>query len=388
MSRRRGLIVAGAAAVVLARGVGAQETGRLDSVLDTLTARHAIATARRQAFDDSVSRTRASFDTVRSGPLTVLVTRADRSVATAAARMALDSLVPLGDSLLRRLDGLRFVMRSSGPSSWELTRPRAIWESRPERRVTLTLLDHNNIERNQIQASAFRPAALAPYMIDHARVRLAQSVPASLARWAGGMGGTGGTAPIRFDTTLAFEWALLRLDLVSSASFISRGCFDGRAADCRHVLGLDSSATPVQSYFDAAGRRDMVRRHGEVLRRRDYTRTEECLAGTDAACAQLLERGPADLSIGSVGHRVSLLQLAIQVGGPDATMRVFRGDGSVAEQLAAIAGMPVDSLTALWLTRVRNQRVASDNMAAGMAAASLGWIGLLGLLALRNKRWR
>jgi hypothetical protein len=68
--------------------------------------------------------------------------------------------------------------------------------------------------------------------------------------------------------------------------------------------------------------------------------------------------------------------------------RVFRGDGTVETQLAAISGMTVDSLTALWLARIRHERVASDNVAPGMAFASLGWIGLLMLLAMRNKRWR
>src|SRR5687768_6310931 len=68
----------------------APETQRLTRVLDSLTARYAEARARRQTFDDSVSRSRATLDTVRSGPITVLVTSGERRIAAAAARIAVD----------------------------------------------------------------------------------------------------------------------------------------------------------------------------------------------------------------------------------------------------------------------------------------------------------
>ena len=363
----------------------AQETQRLATLLDSLVVRRAAAESRRRAFDDSVSQMRAAFDTVRNGPITVLVTRGERGVAAAAARIAVDSLAALGDTLLGRLEGMRFVIRGIGMSAYELTRPRAIWEPRPEPRMAITRLDHNGIEQNQLYERSSRPAIFAGYMIDHARLRLAQSVPATLAQWAGG---PGTVAPIRFDTALTFEWTQMRLDLVSSPSIVSRRCFDGSKADCRHVLGLDSSSTPARTYFDSAGRRIIVERNGERFRREDYARTESCLRGADAACIQLLERNVANMAIGSMGHRVALLQLAIQEGGVESTGRVFRGIGTVDEQLAAISGLPVDSLTALWLARVRYERVASDNVSPGMAFASLGWVGLLVLLAVRNKRWR
>jgi hypothetical protein len=362
-----------------------QETQRLAKVLDSLVVRHAAVKARREAFDDSVSKTRAALDSVRHGPLTVLVTRAERPMAAAAARIALDSLTVLGDTLLARLQGLRFVIRGTGISPYERSRPRAIWERRPEPQVMITMLDHNGIEQNPLHERASRTAIMAAYMIDHARRRLAQSLPVTLARWAGQ---TGSAAPMRFDTAQTFEWTQLRLDLVSSASVVARRCYDGTMADCRHVLGLDSSSTPARTYYDSTGRRVLVERHSDRFRRRDFARTESCLGGSDAACLELLERSIADIPIGSVGHRVALLQLAIQQGGGEATGRVFHANGSVDARLAAISGMPIDSLTALWLDRVREERVASDNVAPGMVFASLGWIGLLVLLAARNKRWR
>jgi hypothetical protein len=363
----------------------ARETQRLATVLDSLVARHQTAHARRQAYDDSVTQARSAFDTVRSGPITVLATPGERRAAAAAARIAVDTLALLGDTLLARLHGLRFVVRGTGMSTHELSRPRAIWESKPEPRMAITRLDHNDIEQNPFHERASQTALFARYIVDHAQRRLAQSVPVVLATWAGR---TGSAAPIQFDTVETFEWTQLRLGLVSSASVVSRRCFEGSMVDCRHVLGLDSSDTPARTYYDAAGRRAVVERNGERFRRREYARTESCLAGADSACVQLLERNVADMSISSTGSRVALFRLAIQQGGMESTGRVFRATGPVGAQLAAISGIPVDSLTALWLDRVRNERVASDNVAPGMTFASLGWIGLLVLLAVRNKRWR
>lgn len=365
-----------ALAVLLSAGLEGQDIHRQSAILDSIVAYHRVAAANRTAFDDSLARARQILDTVRAGPLTVFVSPGDRDFGADALRIALDSLAPLGDRMIASLRGMRFVARRVPPP---------YWVSPDARPIAVTVLDHNNIEQNQFWEMTARAPVVGGYIVDHARRRLASMVHPALARW---MAGSGGGAPVRFDTASAFDWSQLRLDLVSSPSPVARRCFQGSMPDCRHVLGFDSVRAPAREYFDSAGRRFLVERHGEQLRRRGSARVTACLAGADSVCVALLERGFVDLSIASIGQRVALLQHAIQIGGPDAAARVLSAQGTPEEQLAAVARLPIDSLVVRWHGQIRNHRVVSDNMSAEMALGSIGWIAVLGFLAMRNKRWR
>lgn len=372
---RTGLAATLVAAVVSA-SAGAQDIREQSAILDSIVSRQRVATARRQAFDDSLTRARLALDTVRAGALTAFVSSGERDLAAAALRMTMDSLAPLGEKIQASLRGLRFVVRRVPPPYWASERARP---------VAVTRLDHNNFEQNQYWEMTPRPALIASYMIDHARQHLARAAHPAMQSW---VSAGQPVAPIRFDTTSTFEWSQLRLDLVSSPSVVARNCFNGRMSDCRHVLGLDSARAPVREYYDSAGRRFLVSRNIEQFRRRDYARTNACLAGSDASCVHVLEHNFSVLAIASVGQRVALLRLAVQRGGPDAAIRLLTATGTPEQQLAVTAAQPTDSLIAEWHARLRNQRVASDSMSPGMALASLGWLGLLGFLATRNRRWR
>lgn len=369
-------LVALALASLQGAPLAAQDITHQSATLDSMVARHRVAAARRMAFDDSLTRARQVLDTVRAGPLTVFVSPGDRDLAAEALRITLDSLEPLGDRMIAALAGMRFVARRVPPPYW------ASADARP---IAVTVLDHNNVEQHQYWDMTARAPLVAAYITDHSRRRLASLVDRSLARW---LGGTLGDAPARFDTVTAFEWAQLRLDLISATSTVPRRCYDGNMRDCRHVLGLDSVGSKVREYYDSAGRRYMVQRNVEQLRRRDFALTASCLAGVNSACVSVLERSFVDVSIASIGHRVAFLQLAIQRGGPDAAARALSARGTPVQQLEAISRMPIDSLIAAWHARIRNQRVASDNMSPGMALASIGWLAVLGALAMRNTRWR
>ncbi|HET9453507.1 MAG TPA: hypothetical protein VFO66_04400 [Gemmatimonadaceae bacterium] len=373
---------------LLSAPLGAQDVAQQSVILDSMVARHRVAEARRKAFDDSLAQARQVLDTVRAGPFTVFVSPGNRGLVSEALGITLDSLAPLGDRMIAALQGMRFVARRvpSRTSSMPVTVfDRAYWVSAEPRPVAVTVLDRNNIEQHQYWDVNARAPLIAAYFTDHSRRRLASLVDSALARW---VGGTLGAAQARFDTATTFEWTQLRLDLISATSPVPRRCYEGSMPDCRHVLGLDSAGSRVREYYDSLGRRYIVQRNAEQLKRRDFARTASCLAGSDSACISVLERSSVDVSIASLGHRVALLQLAIQRGGPDAAPRVLSAKGTPTQQLEAIAGIPIDSLTAAWHARIRDERVASDNMSAGMALASVGWLALFGILAARNKRWR
>lgn len=369
-------LVALALASLLSAGLEAQDVSQQSALLDSMVARHRVAASRREAFDDSLAQARRVLDTVRAGPFTVFVSPGDRELAAEALRIALDSLEPLGDRMIAALQGMRFVARRVAPP---------YWVSADARPIAVTVLDHNNVEQHQTWDMTARAPLVAAYFTDHSRRRLASLVDSSLARW---IGGTLGAASARFDTVTTFEWTQLRLDLISATSPVPRRCYEGSLRDCRHVLGLDSARSRVREHYDSAGRRYIVQRNAEQLKRRDFAATASCLAGADSACVAVLERGFVDVSIASIGQRMALLQLAIQRGGPDAAARVLSAKGTPAQQLEAISRLPIDSLAGAWHSRIRNERVASDNMSPGMALASIGWLALFGVMAARNKRWR
>ena len=384
----RGAVVVMALLGLQGVALRAQGIREQSAILDSMVARHRVATARRVAFDDSLAQARQVLDTVRAGPLTVFVSPGNRLFAEEALRIALDSLAPLGDQVVSSLRGLRFVARRAAARSWSApvtVLDRAYWSSEVPRPIAVTVLDHNNIEQHQYWEQKAEPHLVAAYFVDHSRRRLSALADSSLSRWIGGSMGSG---QVRFDSATTFAWTQLRLDLVSATSPIPRRCYEGSMPDCRHVLGLDSVRSRAREYYDSAGRHYIVQRNVEQLKRRDFVGTSSCLDGSDPACIAVLEKGLVDLSIASVGQRLALLQLAIQRGGPDAAARVLSVKGTPVQQLEGISGMPIDSLTAVWHARIRNTRVASDNMSTGMALASIGWLALFGVLASRNKRWR
>src|SRR5687768_830333 len=275
---------------LVAGGLEAQESSAQAAIMDSIAAQHRIAISRRRNFDDSLTQARQVLDTVRAGPLTMFVSPGSRRLADEALRLALDSLAPLGDQMVAALQGMRFVARRGLPPTWNSGAPIFLpFLNRPPqaRPISVTVLDHNNVEQHQYWDQSAQPHLVAAYVTDHSRRRLASLLDPSLGRW---VGGALGAHSARFDTVSTFVWTQLRLDLVSATSPMPRRCYEGSLRDCRHVLGLDSVRSPVRDYYDAAGRRYIVQRHAEQLRRRDYANTQACLSGADPACVSVLER--------------------------------------------------------------------------------------------------
>jgi hypothetical protein len=85
---------------------------------------------------------------------------------------------------------------------------------------------------------------------------------------------------------------------------------------------------------------------------------------------------------------VELFQLAIALGGARAMERALATRGTIDRKLAAAAGVSADSVVRLWVARTRSVPKASESMSLTVAAASIGWILVFGVFAVRSSRWR
>ena len=82
--------------------------------------------------------------------------------------------------------------------------------------------------------------------------------------------------------------------------------------------------------------------------------------------------------------RLSLVAIALELGGVGAGDRYLAATGTIRERLAATSGVPTDTLLLLWRNRVLASR-PSHNI-TGAALAGLGWSLALLLIAMRRPK--
>ncbi len=368
-----GIIGAALLLACSAQRLHAQDRAELVQRLDALSRTATSANARLRAFDDSLARARRTMQLVSVGPFRMHVQPDLLELATRAAGLAVDQLQWMGGGALERMAKHELVVRSEGVP-WGF--PRQVIPS-----VVVAILDTAGVERMPLWGPVDTPQMLASWLRQEATQALARDLDRTFDNWLGGIA--------VFDTLATGSWIQLRLQLVSSPATISRRCYAQDIPACLKLLGLTPTADPAREWFDAKARRALVEREKRTSYRRvGVALTDACLAGGDAACLRVLETGEIGLYTFLPGHRVSLLQHAIQLGGPGAVARLYATGRTPTEHLEDVARLPVDSLVSSWARRVRDTRVPSENLTPGISVVSLAWIGIFGALALRSSRWR
>jgi hypothetical protein len=173
-----------------------------------------------------------------------------------------------------------------------------------------------------------------------------------------------------------------------------QGCFHGDRVSCWRAFGLGAPQDTSLDWLDAADRRTLIAR----FRRGGWFFAGQ--TGQVTGCVEAHQREMCDGLIASMPReylrppmslpaRRSLTGLALSRGGEGAFERLTaRPEASLAERLSAAARLPVDSLLALWHSEVLAARPAVVTLSARSGWMALGWIAVLGMLALRSTRWR
>jgi hypothetical protein len=183
------------------------------------------------------------------------------------------------------------------------------------------------------------------------------------------------------------------LELVTSGSPVSRGCYQGSLADCAGALGLTEPDHPALAWYSAEGRRELVARLSQAL---SAGADREVFAGcviqrVDADCVALLQQNerlvPPPLSGGT---RASYFLTALKLGGSGALSRLLgsSGEPSMARRLELAAGTSLDAVTTRWRSAVLATRPHPTQLTASTACAGMVWIAGLLLLSFRSSRWR
>ncbi|HEX7939917.1 MAG TPA: hypothetical protein VF483_13095 [Gemmatimonadaceae bacterium] len=357
--------LAGASGLAAQRAPSSEEFREQERLVDTLVARWRSAAQALRAYDDSVDRISATRDTVRVGSLRILVEPSLRERAEAAATFAsprIDSLAGAAAKLLETRVLVLHYLKDHGQDT-----------------IVLAARSPNqNQEFLQIWGT-FTDSTLGQAVYHNAQQLLSLSVDQQLKNWL--------IAELIPDTLPTTAWLGARLAVLSSPASIARRCYDGDLEACKVSLKLVSNGDPVMTWFDAASRRRFVTSL-RVVSGPNRELAEACVGGSDTACINYMRR-LEHLSDPIPPHvRTTLAAMAMQMGGRAGYERMLLATGTPLDRLAVAAGVPADSVLRAWVAKVRDSRLPSQDMTPGIAAASMGWILLCGLLSLRSTRWR
>jgi hypothetical protein len=181
------------------------------------------------------------------------------------------------------------------------------------------------------------------------------------------------------------------VQLVTAPSLAVRRCFLGAVAACREALSLSDTPDILTRWYDAAERRALAMRMFHFSPGPRQTMVRSCGVGNDSACLDLLESSPPGTIIRPLDYeaRVTLVELALQMGGRDAFLRLVDAKPrSVVDRLVAVAGVGMDSLVTRWLGQIRAARPVSTDVPLLGTWVALGWIGVFAAFGLRSSRWR
>jgi hypothetical protein len=372
MSRRRWAWLAGIAGVALLtapRGARAQTQAEYRARVHALVpVWHEIAAMKHH--EDSLAALRLPNDTVRAGPLVLL---ADSALVGFAREVAGPAAAALERRFGPAADALRAhpYLLSTADSTAAAKSP-----------VSLSEVDASGQAR-YVQSEPPELNAMIWAVTHRAAAMIGAQLGPDFGRWLGGA--------FPMDSATPGMWTGVRIDLVTSASALAHACYAGADSACALALGVIGADDPAVRWFDAAGRRERVRRGGYRLRVDNGALYNGCLTQrVDAACTALLHLLPADDFDPPLGTsaRQSLLTLALDLGGPDAVTRMRASPDTREAQLAAAARIPADSLVRMWRREILAARSSNPSMSWGMALASLLWVTTCGALALRSSPWR
>ncbi len=319
--------------------------------------------------EDSIAARALPGDTLREGPLVVLADSALMPFARAVVVPAAARLERRFGSAANALRAHPYLLSSSSGDSIAGV-------------VNLADVDSTGVAHFR-QGEVRNAATVTNVLARNGAEVLGGALGPQFRRWLG--------AVFPADSETSGMWTGVRIDLVTSSFAVAQACYAGADTACALALGVAGTDDPGTHWFDAAERRDRIRHLGFQLRSDNERQYDQCVnSNADSACTALIHLLAVDELQPPLGTfaRQSLVTLALDVGGPDAFARMRSAPNDRRAQLEAAAGMPLDSLVAVWRSRALDARTSNPSMSWGMALASLVWVATCGALSLRSSPWR
>ncbi|MDH3290636.1 MAG: hypothetical protein OEO20_14680 [Gemmatimonadota bacterium] len=342
-----------------ASGLHAQDAAQYRDKVDRLAARLEAVRAQVLAKDSIGS----PVDTVRRGPLRLLVRPerqaflaevADITWDTLATMLGADTLLILGSHVFVHVaddSRLRLPPDVGQYRIWRLGEPRDV------------------------------AADLARFIVH----TIWEGLDATLRSWL--------SNPAGLDSLSNTQAEAVYVDLVTAPWELVKACRAGDLEACARSLDLEVADDTVSLWYTAEEQRRRVEKGGgtwwDIYNRKlpDYI---GCTGGDDAACSVYLNQHRWMIGAPlSASARESFLRVALEVGGEGALGRLARSEApATGGRLSAAAGVPRDSLIALWRDRILAAAPAQVIITGATGWTALAWVLVLAFLALRSTRWR
>lgn len=183
------------------------------------------------------------------------------------------------------------------------------------------------------------------------------------------------------------RFAMAGREMAISWAATGRRCATGSVAACRAVLTPQSGSEPLSLHFEPEDWRAVVTagRMPAVGDSAFFAFRRACLAGNDRDCATIVGKvGVPDPF--SSGLRATFVLHAIELGGRDALGQIRRAaEADPNALLAAVAGVPPDSLIASWQRRTAQALEDERQSLVPVTLSVAGWSLLLLVGASRRK---
>ena len=186
--------------------------------------------------------------------------------------------------------------------------------------------------------------------------------------------------------------------MATSDAAVVRRCAAGDRVACRLGFALDSvPSDPARAWYDESDLPTLARTAGDHLQRVGLTRAlgrdeqDACTVQRQMeVCRRMVALLPASAFRTPMPGtaRASLTRLAFDIGGVRGAERLrASAETTVGGQLAAVAGVPADSLLGRWVGQLLAARPSSPLPSATFVLASLACIGVCLGWAMRGRPW-
>ena len=183
------------------------------------------------------------------------------------------------------------------------------------------------------------------------------------------------------------RFVLAGREMALSWSSAARRCITGALVACRAALTVAEPSERLSHYFEPSDWRAVVGASGSPTDADSlyFVDRRSCLVGEQAACARIISRGVVPLPISS-SARATLVMHALDLGGLHAIERLVASrDEDPIALLAAVAGVPEDSLLASWQRRTVSALYSVQGNRLPLVLSVAGW-GALVLVGATRRR--
>ena len=183
------------------------------------------------------------------------------------------------------------------------------------------------------------------------------------------------------------RFVLAGREMALSWSSAARRCITGALVACRAALTVAEPADRLSHYFEPSDWQAVVVASSSPVDADSlfFVERRNCLAGEQAACARIITKVVVPLPISS-SARGTLVMHALDLGGLQAVDRLVASrEVDPIALLAAVAGVPEDSLLASWQRRTASALHSVQGNPLPLVLSVAGW-GALVLVGATRRR--